>query len=425
MLTIGSGGATFISSVGTGSGCSNGLSFASIGRNSGGTVNFSPGGNLRASVAFGTAANEVTFGNTLPLINGILPWATVGTGSVQPTDFATANNPGQPNSFIQAYTGYVGLLAAAGPTDNVKISASEALTLNKTVNSLIIVGAITVNESSYNLNITSGGLLNATAASTSTITGGTIAFGSSEGIITTAAGGTTAIQSPITGTGGVTYFGTGTVTMAGPNAYTGVTTLDGSVLSLGAGTAFRQTATDTLVINSGTIQGTASISIPNNFSMTNAQLTLGSTFPVAFTGAGTLSGFNTLTGTTTGGTYFNGPISGAGSTLLTIAGAGQITFNGSNSYAGITTLTGTGTVVLGNNNALGTSLLNIAAAANIIAANTNVTLNNNYEINGAAITFTGDSSITFNGNGTAIANSTLTVNNSTTLAGTLSGGGGS
>ena len=37
---------------------------------------------------------------------------------------------------------YVTSLAAAGPTSNVKLTASEAITGDKTINSLLIIGAI-------------------------------------------------------------------------------------------------------------------------------------------------------------------------------------------------------------------------------------------------------------------------------------------
>src|SRR6185437_14152969 len=93
-----------------------------------------------------------------PLVNGILPWATVATPGVIPWDWATYGTNG-----ITAYASglgtpagqaYVTTLAAAGPNDNVRITATEALTANKTVNSLIISG----NTTSSNTSVLENGL---------------------------------------------------------------------------------------------------------------------------------------------------------------------------------------------------------------------------------------------------------------------------
>src|SRR5207249_3165048 len=92
------------------------------------------------------------------------------------------------NGSITAFSGYAPSIGAAGPGDTVKLSAAtETLSTSKTINGLILVGG-TVGEAGNTLTLASGGLVattNNTAAATSTVVGGTIAFGTAEGVINT------------------------------------------------------------------------------------------------------------------------------------------------------------------------------------------------------------------------------------------------
>src|SRR5262249_44396552 len=145
---------------------------------------------------------------------------------------------------VGAFAGYVSTIGAAGPGDIVKLTGNEVLTSNETITALLLAAGASVGQSGFTLTIGSGGLLAATG--TNTIIGGTLAFGAAEGIVMTNNGATTVLNSPITGTSGVTIgspngtavgSGAGTLILPNPNSYTGGTTLSGGVLSIGSGAA--------------------------------------------------------------------------------------------------------------------------------------------------------------------------------------------
>ena len=139
---------------------------------------------------------------------------------------ALTNNTGS----IAAFANYKTSLASAGSTDNVRITASETLTANLGVNGLLIVNNATVSPtitenngtSNFTLTISSGALVvtnNNAAADIATISGGTVNFGSAEGIINsnnnTGVGADTTtltVNSAITGTNGLTITAGNTTT---------------------------------------------------------------------------------------------------------------------------------------------------------------------------------------------------------------------
>src|SRR5207302_73651 len=103
-----------------------------------------------------------------------------GTNLVNQFDFVTLV-PAGPGSSVAAFTNYKTSLAAAGPTDTVRLTAGETLTTNKVVNAILFAGTttnnnITVTQNNFTLGVTSGAVL-AMGNFTLTLSGGTVDFG--------------------------------------------------------------------------------------------------------------------------------------------------------------------------------------------------------------------------------------------------------
>src|SRR5262249_10698996 len=145
-------------------------------------------------------------------------------------------------------------------------------------------------------------------------------------------------------------------TLSSPGGNPGITgpvTLDGGTLNVGASGVL---GTSNLNIIAGSLNATATATLPNSFSIANTAttgvITFGGTGLLTFNGAGSITGANALTFSNTGGVVFNGVISeGSAGSSLTVAGASPITFNAANTFTGGLTLAAgaTNTITLGNN----------------------------------------------------------------------------
>ena len=161
------------------------------------------------------------------------------------------------------------------------------------------------------------------------------------GMITADISGTATINSAITnnGTGVVSLVkqGTGSLSLAGNNSYTGGTTLTNGQLNLNSATALGSTAA--LLINGGSLDNTSGSPVSLSTATTqnwNTNFTFaGSSDLNLGTGAVTL-GANRQVTVTANTLTVGGVVSGA--YTLTKAGAGAMVLSGINSYSGATTV---------------------------------------------------------------------------------------
>ncbi|WP_238137038.1 beta strand repeat-containing protein, partial [Variovorax sp. JS1663] len=303
--------------------------------------------------------------------SGTVRQAISGSGTVTKSGFGTIVTLTGANTYTGATTIGQGSTLQAGAANT--FSAASAVTLD---------GGATLDLNNYSQTL--GSLAG----------DGFVTLGDSgAGILTVGAdNSSTLYQGYISGSGGLTKVGTGTLTLARDNTYTGVTTINDGTLALASNNAL---GASTVIVNGGTLQAdtdlTASGSVIGDGALTK-------------TGAGrlTLTGTNTYTGGTivaggtlsvatnqnlgdaagslalNGGTLQNtaafttgrditidsaggglqtdadltstGVVSGAGG--LTKTGAGTLTLSGENTYSGGTDLK-EGGVAVRNNRALG------------------------------------------------------------------------
>lgn len=146
----------------------------------------------------------------------------------------------------------------------------------------------------------------------------------------------------ISGAGGITKTGSGTVLLSRANTFAGDTIVQAGTLRLGAAGALPAGTDVTLVNASGVLLDL------NGYDQTLSSLTGGGS-----SGGAVVLGSGTLT---VGSGNFSGSISGMGG--LRKIGTGTLTLNGANTYSGPTLIAG-GTLAYGANDALGTGNLTV------------------------------------------------------------------
>jgi fibronectin-binding autotransporter adhesin len=282
------------------------------------------------------------------------------------------------------------------------------------ISSPVIAGAVIVsNTVAYNFtgsSLSAGSLTkqnsgtltieNDTSLSGALISGGTVQIGNAGSTGTIAAGNITnnaalianradalTIGSPISGTGTFTQAGTGVTSLTASNSYTGLTTVSAGAIQVANGSALGATSAGTVVsggaqvfVNLNVNIGDESLSLAGDGPATDGALRKGGGGVSIYGGAVTLtadarikldggatlnltnangissSGQNLLlTGDNGSVGIVAGPINlGGGAGILTKTGGSSWTLGGSNSMS-LAAVDG-GTLVLANNNALGTNL---------------------------------------------------------------------
>ncbi|MEJ2463963.1 MAG: autotransporter domain-containing protein, partial [Candidatus Thiodiazotropha sp.] len=228
--------------------------------------------------------------------------------------------------------------------------------------------------------------------------GGDIALGSAA--LTVDQSSITSYAGSISGTGGFSKNGSGTLTLSGSNTYSGGTELVGGTLSISSDSNLGNSG-DTLTLNGGTLQTTASFATARSTTINS--------------GNGT---FDTSGGTTL---THSGSISGSGA--LEKTGTGTLALTGTNSYSG-GTLISAGTL-LGNADSLQGSITNNANV--VFGQATDGTYAGDMDGSGS-LSKTGTGTLYLTGNNTytgpsTIDNGTLSVNGATTSATTVNAGG--
>ena len=353
-----------------------------------GTGNLTLGGNITATAA---GPNVTTVGAPL-LLNGTRTFTINNNSTAGDADFSAngviGNGSGGANGIIKAGTGTLLLGAANTYTGLTTVNAG---TLAYGVSNAINTGGVSV----------LGGILDLGANRTDSV--GQVILDSAGQITGT---GTSALTStapydlrsgsvsiPLAGSVGLTKSGTGTVSLAGMNTYTGATSITGGTLS--------SLAPNSLPANTALTVATGTTLALNNFDNNVGSLT----------GAGSVTlGSGTLTaGNDNGSTIFSGIISGTGGFIKT--GIGEITLSGANTFTGAT-LISAGTLKLGAANVIADASpvsLNVSAGA---VFNLNNFSENIGSLAGGGSVQLGSATVTTGGN-----------NSSTAFSGIVSGTG--
>ncbi|MDP1587373.1 MAG: PEP-CTERM sorting domain-containing protein, partial [Prosthecobacter sp.] len=373
------------------------LTIGSYSRVANGGLLFVNGTNLGLDGTSTTSVSRVIF-TTTPDLVGTTAAASTGLGTVKnlqivigmhgeatSTTGGTGTANGTANTFL-TYNADTGL-RPLNPTDeftqnnfatgdNVRITSATTLSATTSVNSLIFDGAGGTIGAGKTLTVASGMIFFATGTNLTFGGGGTLALGSREGIFLINTGGNTTITSVMTGTAGVSYYGTGTVVTNQQHTYSGATGLFlGSAISQvsSTGTPGAVTSgpygTGILILGGASTRAStaAHITLHNNIEFrADTTIVVGSNDrTLTFAGAVDLSsGTRTLTHNSTANTYFTGVISettaGSG---LTIAGTGSaaVVLSGNNTYTGATRLTGSTTLLINGNQSAATGAVTVSA----------------------------------------------------------------
>jgi fibronectin-binding autotransporter adhesin len=289
------------------------LTAASLAREDGATVTF-----LGTNADLGDGVADLRFLSFSGDVGNVIPFATVvgpaGLDLATDVDSLTADYV---VGRLPAGEYETDLNAAAPVSENYRVSTTQTLTANRTINALLISGGATINLADNDLAVTSGQIVN--ASDTNVISSGTgaLVFATSEALLFVE-DTSLEITAPMRGSGDLRKEGAGQLTLGGDNRDfsgemvvakgvlrvtsnealgsidAGTTVVDGAALVFDAGTGRLTTAT---------VEETQSISLTTNeiqkikfVVSTNATAPTGGSWTVSFDpdGAGPLTGYTTI-----------------------------------------------------------------------------------------------------------------------------------
>ncbi len=251
--------------------------------------------------------------------------------------------------------------------DNAPSNIAPVVNTNTAINSLTFTpsGSGAVVSGTGTLTISNGVTVQTGVAGTETISA-PVALAGAQTWTVTDSGSTLVDSGVISGAFALSKAGSGTLTLQGVNTYSGATTVNAGVLSIGAGGSIAASSGVTL-----TGSGVFDISTGGGQTIQDLSSTSGSS-------SVTLGG-NNLTLGTGNSTTFAGVISGNGGSL-TKTGSGTLTLSGVNTYTGGTSIDGGAVSIAAVDTNLGTGAITLGGGEIITHdplpdTNKNITLN--------------------------------------------------
>ena len=315
-----------------------------------------------SSTSLGTTEKVLSGVGATSLVNTIAPaWIVTNNGaskSVGPYDFVTYGA----NGYVKAAYTSTAALSGATAAQVVALSGPATLAGDASVYALNTEGK-TIAVGAHTLTIgdgtNAGGLILATG---SQINGGTLAFGGSEGVVWLS-GANSSISSQITGSNGLTFSGSGAVSIGAAANVSGPITIDSGTVTLSAANVFANNSGGILLDDAKTKPAPAGLAITANNTLA-ALNSVGTNSTVAISNGAALTLGDTV----------NNRSSTLSSTITETgaAVAGALTFNGSGLFdlsGGKITLAAGSTAVVNNSAQLRVT------ASEVSKSNFGITLN--------------------------------------------------